>query len=130
MDPKGKTTAPTPPYQRDAKKGYLPSDDFPHAGPQPSGYAPWSFRKGNSLDGSRTAFSFEAVGMEYESAPPDSDDESICRLGGSPSPHPLEDSVECCIVAPFTEESGIPALGTYQSLTQVQSLIPVEKVGR
>ena len=46
--------------------------------------------------------------MEYESDPPDSDDESICRLGGNPPPDPLEYSVECCIVATFTEESGIP----------------------
>ena len=46
--------------------------------------------------------------MEYESDPPDSDDESICGLGWNPSPDPLEDSVECCIVATFTEELGIP----------------------
>ena len=32
-----------------AKKGYLPSDDF-LAGPEPSSYTPWSFLKGNSLD--------------------------------------------------------------------------------
>ena len=89
MDPKGKATAPTPPYRRDTKKEYLPSDDLPHASPEPSGYAPRSFLSGNSLDGSRAAFSFEAVGMEYESDPPDSDDESICRLGGKPSPDPL-----------------------------------------
>ena len=108
MDPKGKATAPTPPYRRDAKKGYLPADDLPHAGPKPSGYAPRSFLKGNSLDGSRVAFSFEAVGMEYESDPPDSDDESICGLGGNASPDRLKDSVECCIVATFTEEFGIP----------------------
>ena len=50
MDPKGKATAPTPPYRRDAKKGYLPSDDLPHAGSEPSGYASRSFLKGNSLD--------------------------------------------------------------------------------
>ena len=46
--------------------------------------------------------------MEYESDPPDSDDESIGRLGWNPSPDPLEDSVDCCIFATFTEESGIP----------------------
>ena len=46
--------------------------------------------------------------MEYESDPLDSDDESIGRLGGNPSPDALEDSVEWCIVATFTEESGIP----------------------
>ena len=51
MDPKGKATAPTPPYRRDAKKGYLPSDDFPHVGPEPSGYAPRSFLSRNSLEG-------------------------------------------------------------------------------
>ena len=110
MDSKGKATAPTPQYRQDAKKGYLPLDDLPHAGPEPSRYAPWSFLKGNSLDGSRAAFSFEAVGMEYESDPPDSDNESIGRLGGNPSPDPLEDSVECCTAATCTEESGIPSL--------------------
>ena len=103
MDYKGTATAPTPPYRQDAKKGYLPLDDLPHARSEPSSYAPWSFLKGNSLDGSRAAFSFNAAGMEYESDPPDSDDESICRLGGNPSPDPLEDSVECCIVATVTE---------------------------
>ena len=108
MDPNGKATSPTPPYRRDAKKGYLPSDDFPHAGSEPYGYAPWSFLEGNSLDGSRGAFSFEGVGMEYEYDPPDSDDDSICRLFGNRSPDPLENSVECCIVATFAEESGIP----------------------
>ena len=51
MDPKGKTSAPTPPYRRDAQKGYLPSVPFPHAGPEPSGQAPQSFLKGNSLEG-------------------------------------------------------------------------------
>ena len=50
--------------------------------------------------------------MEYESDAPDSDDESIGRLGGNPSPDPLEDSLECCIVATFTEESGIPSQNT------------------
>ena len=105
MDPKGKASAPTPPYRQDAKKGYLPSVPFPHAGPEPSGYAPRSFLKGNSLDGSTAAFSFEAVGMEYESDPPDSDDESICDLDDPEGP---EDSVECCIVATFSEELGIP----------------------
>ena len=50
MDPKGKATAPTPRYGQDAKKGYLPSDDLLHAGPEPSGYAPRSFLSGNSLD--------------------------------------------------------------------------------
>ena len=108
MDPEGKATAPTSPYRQDAKKGYLPSDDLPHVGPEPPGYAPRSFLSGNSLDGSRAVFSFEAVGMEYESDPRDSDDDSIFRLGGNPSPDPLEDSVECCIVATFTEELGIP----------------------
>ena len=49
-----------------------------------------------------------AVRMEYECDPPDSDAESTCRLGGNASPDPLEDSVECCIVATFTEELGIP----------------------
>ena len=50
MDPKGKAPAPTPPYRQDAQKGYLPSVPFPHAGPEPSGHAPWSILKGNSLD--------------------------------------------------------------------------------
>ena len=84
MDCKGKATSPTPPYRQDAKKGYLPLDDLPRTGPKPSAYAPWSFLKGNGLDGSRAALSFEAVGMECESDPPDSDDESIGRLGGNP----------------------------------------------
>ena len=105
MDPKGKASAPTPPYRQDAQKGYLPSVPFPHAGPEPSGQAPRSFLKGNSLDGSRGALSFEAVGMEYESDPPDSDDESICDLDDPEGP---EHSVECCIVATFSEELGIP----------------------
>ena len=43
-----------------------------------------------------------------ESDPPDSDDESICGLDGNPTPEPPEDVVECCIVATFSEESGIP----------------------
>ena len=51
MDPKGKASAPTPPYRQDAKKGYLPSVPSSHAGPEPSGYAPRSFLKGNSLEG-------------------------------------------------------------------------------
>ena len=126
MDPKGTATAPTPSYRREAKKRYLPSDDLPHAGLEPSGYTPRSFVKGNSLDGSRGAFSFEAVGMKYESDPPDSDDESICRLGGNPSPDRLEDSVECCIVATFTEESGIPCQNPdcprYQSIPHPSSI--------
>ena len=109
MDPKGKAPAPTPPYRRDAQKGYLPSVPFPHAGPEPSGHAPRSFLKGNSLDGSRGAFSLEAsysaIGMEYESDPPDSDDESMCDLDDPDGP---EDGVECCIVATFSEELGIP----------------------
>ena len=92
MDRKGTASAPTPPYRQDAQKGYLPSVPFPHAGPEPSGQAPRSFLKGNSLDGSRGAFSLEAIGMEYESDPPDSDDESV----------------ECCIVATFSEELGSP----------------------
>ena len=46
-DSKGKATAPTPQYRQDAKKGYLPLDDLPHAGPEPSGYALWSFLEGN-----------------------------------------------------------------------------------
>ena len=50
MDSKGKVTALTPPYRQDAKKGYLPLDDSPHAGPEPSGYAPWRFLTGNSSD--------------------------------------------------------------------------------
>ena len=50
MDPKGKAPAPTPPYRRDAQKGYLPSVPFPHAGPEPSDQAPRSFHKGNSLE--------------------------------------------------------------------------------
>ena len=43
--------------------------------------------------------------MEYESDPPDSDDESICDLD---DPDGSEDGVECCIVATFSEELGIP----------------------
>ena len=86
----------------------MPSDDLPHAGPEPSSYAPRSFLSGKSVDGSRADFSLEALGMEYESSPPDSDDESICNLGGCPSPDPLQDSVECCIVATFTKELGNP----------------------
>ena len=105
IDPKGKASAPTPPYRQDAKKGYLPSVPFAHASPEPSGYAPRSFVKENSLDGSRGAFSFDAVGMEYESDPPDRDDESICDLDDPEGP---EDSVECCIVATFSEELWIP----------------------
>ena len=104
----------------------MPSDDLPHAGPEPSGYAPRSFLKGNSLDGSRAPFSFEAVGMEYESGPRDSDDESICGLGGNPSPDPLEDSAVCCIVATFTEELGIPCQNPdcrrYQSIAHPSSI--------
>ena len=50
MDPKGKASAPTPPYRQDAQKGYLLSVPFPHAGPEPSGQAPRSFLKGNRLD--------------------------------------------------------------------------------
>ena len=50
MDPKGKASAPTPPYRRDAQKGYLPSVPFPHAGLELSSQAPRSFLKGNSLD--------------------------------------------------------------------------------
>ena len=107
MDPKGKGPAPTPPYRQDARKGYLPSDDLPHAGPEPSGYAPRSFLSGKSLDGSRAAFSLEVEGMEYESDPPDSDDESIYTGAGPLSDSP-EDSRECCLVATFTEELGIP----------------------
>ena len=105
MDPKGKASAPTPPYRQDAQKGYLPSVCFPHTGPEPSGQALRSFLKGNSLDGSRGAFSLEAIGMEYESDPPDSDDESICDLDDPDAP---EDSVECCIVVTFSEELATP----------------------
>ena len=68
----------------------------------------------------------QAVGMEYESDPPDSDDESICGLGGHPSPDPLKDSVECCIVATFTEELGIPCQNPdcrrYQSIAHPSSI--------
>ena len=103
--PRGKAPAPTPPYRQDAQKGYLPSVPFPHAGPEPSGQAPRSFLKGNSLDGSRAAFSLKAIGMEYESDPPDSDDESICDPD---DPDGSEYGVECCIVATFSEELGIP----------------------
>ena len=105
MNPKGKASAPTPSYRQDARKEYLPSVPFPIAGPEPSGYAPRSFLKGNSLDGSRGAFSFEAVRMEYESDPPDSDYESICELDDPEGP---EDSVECFAVATASEELGIP----------------------
>ena len=45
--------------------------------------------------------------MEYESDPQDGDDETFSRLGGNPSRDPLEDSVECCIVATFTTDLGI-----------------------
>ena len=109
MDPKGKAPAPIPAYRPDAQKGYLPSVPFPHAGPEPSGQTLRNILKGNSLDGSRGAFSLEAsysaIGMEYESDPPDSDDESICDLD---DPDGSEDGVECCIVATFSEELGIP----------------------
>ena len=43
--------------------------------------------------------------MEYESDPPDSDDECICDLDDPDGP---EDGVECCILATFSEELGIP----------------------
>ena len=43
--------------------------------------------------------------MEYESDAPDSDDGSICNLDYPDGP---EDDVECCIVATFSEELGIP----------------------
>ena len=89
MEPKGKAPAPTPPYRQDANKGFLPSNDLPHAGPEPSGYALRSFRNKKSLDSSKGAFSLEAAGMEYDSDPGDNDDSSICRLSGNPSPHPL-----------------------------------------
>ena len=100
MDLKDKASASTAPYRQDAKKGYLPSVLFPHAAAEPP-----SFLKENSLDGSRGAFSFEAVGMEYQSDPRDSDDESICLLDDPEGP---EDSVECCIVGTFSEQLGIP----------------------
>ena len=48
--PHGQGLSTDPPYRQDAKKGNLPSVPFPHAGPEPSGYAPRSFLKGNSLD--------------------------------------------------------------------------------
>ena len=105
MDPKGKAPAPIPPYRQDAQKRYLPSVPFPHAGLEPSGHAPRSFLKGNSLDGSRAAFSLEVIGMEYESNPPNSDDESICDVD---DPDGSEDGVECCIVTTFSKELGIP----------------------
>ena len=108
MDPKGKAPALAPPYRRDARKGYVPSDDLPHAGPEPSGYASRSFLSGKSLDGSRGAFSLEAEGVEYESDPPDSDDESTYDRGVGQWLHPLEDSVECWIVETSTKELGIP----------------------
>ena len=108
MDPKGKAPAPTPPYRQDAKKGYLPLDDLPHASPDPYGHAPRSFLSGKSLDGSRAAFSLGTVGMENESDPPDSDDESIYDPAAGPSPNPVEDNLEFCIVATFTKELGIP----------------------
>ena len=77
VDPKGKAPALTPSYRRDARKGYPPSEDLPHAGPEPSSYAPRSFLSGESLDGRGAAFILEAGSMEYESDPPDSEDESI-----------------------------------------------------
>ena len=77
-------------------------------------------------EGSRAAFCFEAVGIEYESDPPDSDDESTCGLCANPSPDPLEDRVECCIVATFNEESGIPCQNPdwprYQSIPHPSSM--------
>ena len=105
MDPKIKAPASTPPYRQDAQKGYLPSVPFPHAGPEPSGQTLQNFLKGNTLDGGRAAFSLQVIGMEYESDPPESDDEGICDLDG---PECSEDGVECCIVATFSEELGIP----------------------
>ena len=80
MDPKSKAPTPTPPYRQDANKKFLPSDD--HAGPEPFGYALRSFICGKRLDGTIAAFRLEAVGMEYESDPPDSDDDSIARPTG------------------------------------------------
>ena len=65
MDPKGKATAPTPPYRRDAKKGYLPSDDLPHAGPEPSSYAPGRFLSGNSLDSQSLMWKCEKAPLLY-----------------------------------------------------------------
>ena len=133
MDPNGKAPAPTPQDRRDARKGYLPSDDLPPAGIGASGYAPRSFLSGKSLDGSRGAFSLEAEGMEYESDPPDIDDESIHDPGAGPLLDPLEDSVECCIVATSLKSWGflvrtLIALST--TLTwRTQSLIPAENPG-
>ena len=83
----------------------MASDDLHHAGPEPSTYALRSFLSGKSLDGSRAAFSLKALGMQYESDPRESDDGSICNLGGCPSPDPLQDSVHCCIVATFTKDA-------------------------
>ena len=64
--------------------------------------------------------------MEYESDPTDSDDESMCGLVGNPSPHRLEESVECCIVATFTQELGIPCQNpdcpTYQPIPHPSSI--------
>ena len=108
IDPKGKATAPIPPYHRDARKGYPPSRDLPHAGPEPSGDTLPSILSGKFLDGSRGTFSFKAEGMQHTCDPPKIDDESIYDLGGGSSAGPMEDSVECCIVATFTDELGIP----------------------
>ena len=61
MDPKGKAPAPTPPYRQDAQKGYLPPVLFPHTGPEPSGHAPRSFLKDNSLERAPTAHMIRSV---------------------------------------------------------------------
>ena len=50
MDPRSKAPTPTPPYCQDANKGFLPSDDVLHAGPEPFGYAPGSSLSGKHLE--------------------------------------------------------------------------------
>ena len=81
---------------------------FPMPALSPPATSPSIFVSEKSSDGSRAAFSLKAVGMEYESDPTDSDHESIYDAGAGPSSALLEQSVECCIVATFTKELGIP----------------------
>ena len=108
MDPKGKSTTPVLPYRRCAKRGYLPSNDLPHAGLEPSGKCLVSIFVGKHLDGSRGSLCHEDEGTEYKSDMEESDDESIYDPGVGPlSMSPMESSNEWCIVATFKAQLGI-----------------------